>query len=185
MKPDIEIEFSCHPGGYSGADLEAIHPSFCTEYDTIVGFRWQSTAEGIESWSLVVKVLAAVGAIAGSVILKELCKDLYSWSKEHLLRVLKLKRHNCGQLCLKFTDSEIYMLTEYPNNEILKILKDLPSLIERIDPNISDMWDVYMEDDSALIVPAHKGVEMKLFGEVDTGRAEEIQAVIDRWSRHR
>ena len=183
MKPDIEIEFSCRPGGYSGEELEALNPSFSTEYNTIIGFRWQSSAEGLESWSLIVKVLAAIGGVAGSVIIKELCQDLYAWSKEHLLKVLRRKRHNCGSFHLQFSDSEVEMITEYPNDEMLVILATLPSLLELIDPNISDIWDVYVEDETARIVPAYKGVEMKLFGEVETGRAEEVQAVIDRWSQ--
>ena len=84
---------------------------------------------------------------------------------------------------IKFSDSDVELWTEYPNADMLAILKQLPSLIRRIDPSISHSWNIHVENVTARIEPDHRGVEMKLFGEVETGRVEEVQAVVDQWSR--
>jgi len=48
--------------------------------------------------------LVTIGNMAGGVIIKELCQDLYAWTKERLRKVLQKKRTNVGYLEFRFSD---------------------------------------------------------------------------------
>ena len=135
--------------GFRGADVDALLPEFMTERKTTVGLSWHSSVNGPESFSVLLTVGAMLAAATGSGFLQALGADLYKWTKEKLLVVLRTKRHPDCYISLKFDDIEVFFhedgLFSEPNagEVLLDFFEQLPKLLAQIKPTAARVWEIY------------------------------------------
>lgn len=155
------IDIRLNSTGFSGADVEDLLPDFITERETSVGLTWYRSANGPESFSILLTIYAALGVVAGEFI-KELATDLYSWGKQKLLNNLRSKRYPDCYISIKLDDVEVFFHEEdlFTDPEagkvILNVFETLPSLLPLIDASKSKSWEIFRRkaDGQLLVKPA-------------------------------
>ena len=128
--------------GYDGSDLDRVVPHFMTERDTDLVLSWEPTAEGPESFRLIIEI--AAGFAAGNffkTFIQELSKDLYEWSKKKLSSLFERKRQAMGAVRIEF---ENVTVRYYSNGgkDIEALFQELPNLIELVDHHENDEWRI-------------------------------------------
>jgi len=97
--------------GYDGSEINEILPDFITERKTVVGLTWEPSAEGPESFTLLIIITAGLSSII-SAFLAELSKDLYQWTKSKLVPLFKKKKNPCGHIIFEIEDIKISYFSE-------------------------------------------------------------------------
>ena len=125
------IDIRLNSAGFKGADVDALLPDFITDRETSVGLTWYPSANGPESFSVLLTVYAALSIVAGE-FLKKLGEDLYQWSKRKLLNTLKTKTYPSCYIEIKLDDVKVYFhdesLFDHPDaGEVMESLQNLPA----------------------------------------------------------
>ena len=85
-----EVELLLNSSGFSGEDVQNLLPDFITERYTKVGLTWCPSVDGPESFTLIITTSLLLAEFAKEFV-KNLSKDLYDWSKEKIIPLLKRK----------------------------------------------------------------------------------------------
>lgn len=137
--------------GFSGRDIDALLPDFMTERKTTVGLTWNSSVNGPESFGIWAVVYAGLAAAAGG-FLAEFGADLYKWTKDKLLLVLRTKQHPDCYISIKFDDVEIFyhedglFSTDEAGDVLLNFFENISNFILKIDPSVSKVWEISRGD---------------------------------------
>lgn len=152
LQHSIELRFNST--GYKGQELQEVLPDFITERDTTIGLTWYSSANGPESWNLVIKI--AEGLLVTKLaegFINELGKDLYSWVKTKLTSLLRKKNHPIGYIIFEFSDIQVvYELESLPNDHsenFAELFQQLPQILANIDPEKSAEWEIKFDPKSS------------------------------------
>jgi hypothetical protein len=136
------ISLDLNVTGYSGSDLDEAVPHFMTERDTRVSLTWRPSAEGPESFRLIIEI--AAGYAAGSFLktfLQELSKDLYRWSKERLDPLFSKKGQASGNVSIELKDVGVNYRPS-SKEDLSSFFRELPKLLESVDPEEGARWKV-------------------------------------------
>lgn len=118
-KIPCKITLELNSTAYTGQDVQDVLPHFMTDYTTFVGLTWVPSAFGTEAFFISITIGAAIGVAQG--FLSELGTDLYKWTKEKLLLLLKKKSAPEGQLIISWQDITVTIYIE-KTDDILDIL---------------------------------------------------------------
>lgn len=139
-----EIELLLNSTGFSGDDVQELLPDFITERFTKVGLTWYPSADGPESFTLIITTSLLLAEFAKEFV-KSLSKDLYDWSKGKIIPLLKRKNFPNGVIIVECKDAQIYYheLSDIKgeNENFSTFIKELPDLLEKVDPNIGKNWE--------------------------------------------
>lgn len=128
--------------GYGGSDLDAVVPAFITERHTKLTLLWASSAEGPESFRLIVEI--AAGIAAGSFVktfVQELSKDLYEWSKEKLRPMFGSKTQSTGEVRIEFDHISVSYRSS-GGKDLAAFFRKLPDLLDSSDISDAEEWRV-------------------------------------------
>ena len=141
------IELKLNSAGFKGEEIDEILPDFITERNTTIGLTWYPSVDGPESFTLIITVSILAAEFAKEFV-KNLSKDLYSWTKEKVLPLLKRKQNPDGYVIIKLADVEIHYHDQSLFDEesgglyYLDFLEKLPQLINAVDPSLGDRWEI-------------------------------------------
>ncbi len=172
------------PASYTGAEIEEIYPhELAQKYTTTVGFKWRRSDMGPESWSLTIAAGYALGKLV-SVFAAELSKDLYKWSKDSLLDIIKKRESNHGSIYIDCKDVWIEFNTFFPNEDLLDLFEQLPLLLKQIDPALCEDWNIEFSNGEFTLSPNYGSIRERLTTntcrDVDD---HQVKSALDAWER--
>ena len=127
--------------GYNGSEINEILPDFITERKTLVGLTWEPSAEGPESFLLLIIITAGLSSMI-KTFLAELSKDLYQWTKSKLIPLFKKKKNPSGYIIFQIGDVKISYFSE-GGKELSDLFFSLPNLLSGIDNSITEgEWEI-------------------------------------------
>lgn len=139
------ISLMLNRSGYDGADVEAALPSFMSARKTEVGLTWQPSAEGPNSFFLLVEV-ALVADLVARGFLTALSKDLYDWTKSKLRDVLAPRPTPVGRVTVRFRDVELSYIAELDDIEPLaELFSMLPLLCAQVESERAPAWVIHRD----------------------------------------
>jgi hypothetical protein len=143
------IDLWLNAAGYKGADIDEILPDFMIERNVTASLAYEPAHSGPESWAITI-VVSLVASEFLKEFVKNLSNDLYSWSKQKLRPFFQKKPSASGIIRLQLKDAEISCPYWSVNNsdKLLDFLENLPSLVEKIDPKKSKLWEAHFTEDS-------------------------------------
>lgn len=155
------VTIDLNSAGFHGADVDALLPDFATERKTTVGLTWHSSVNGPESFTVLLAVGSFCAVAVASGFLEALGADLYRWTKDKLLGVLRTKQHPDCYISLKFDDLEIFFhedglfLQSNAGEVLLEFFALLPKMVLQIDPKLSKAWEISRDKSTGtwLILP--------------------------------
>jgi len=145
---DIKVDFFLSAAGFKPGDLEELMPPFMTDYDARVGLQWMPSATGPESWIL--SILAGLAAVEFCKKFAEnLANDVYAWLKEKVGPFMARRPNSHGLVTITFNDVTIIVWEDAE----FRTIRDLAVLVKEIDPAVSKVWNVTVEDGRLTIQP--------------------------------
>jgi hypothetical protein len=127
---------------YEGSDLHEVVPHFMTERDTKLALGWRASAEGPESFRLIIEI--AAGITAGGLLktfVQELSKDLYQWSKNKLQPLFEAKPQSTGVVVFEFEDVTVTYRSS-GDEDLAPFFQELPDLLASASLKDADAWSV-------------------------------------------
>jgi hypothetical protein len=145
-EPKYKIEILLNSAGYKGRDLDELLPEFITERDSQIGLFWQSSANGPESWIIVIGIVAIFSKVT-DVFLDKLFEDLYEYSKSKLKKFFNKRPNNYGSIFVEFNDFKISCYGYYvPSDKFLDFFSEIPNLVKFLDSEKGYEWFVKYDE---------------------------------------
>ena len=134
-----------------GDDLnEIMSDDIVTERPISCKFQFSSTCEGEHSWRIFL-IVASPFAIVGTVLLKELGKDLYHWLKTRVKDVFTRKSNGDGFAVIEFQDLEITIPYHPSEDAFAEVWLELHRALQEIDPTITNSFTAEYDDESRTV----------------------------------
>ena len=135
--------------GYHGEEINHILPDFMAERKTTIGLTWESSAEGSETFNLLIQIGILISIVTKG-FLNELGKDLYGWVKSQLISFFQKKSQPVGRVRIEFEDVNVELFMEFSQPKdyqfFAQFFLDLPVIISEIDPNFGYEWDISWDE---------------------------------------
>lgn len=144
---DLKIDLFLNGAGFRAADLEELMPPFMADYDARLGVQWMPSANGPESWTLVI----AAGILAaefGKKFAAKAAEDIYGWLKKKVGPFMARRPNSHGFTKVEFQDVTILVWEDAE----FRTIRDLAEVIAKVDPTISKLWHVTVDPDSKTMV---------------------------------
>lgn len=137
--------------GYNGSEINEILPDFITERKTLVGLTWEPSAEGPESFTLLIIITASLSSMI-TTFLAELSKDLYQWTKSKLIPLFKKKKNPSGYVIFEIGNIRISYFSE-GGEEISELFSSLSDILNKIDANKTEgEWEIEYTEQKEWII---------------------------------
>lgn len=145
------ISLALNNCGYDGSEIDEILPDFITERKTLVGLTWEPSAEGPESFTLLIIIAASLSSII-TTFLAEFSKDLYRWTKSKLIPLFEKKNNPTGNVIFEISDVKVTYFSE-GGEELSELFSSLQDILNKIDPSLTEgEWEIQYAEEKEWVV---------------------------------